>query len=257
MTVERQHGIERIDRRELARRSEERFLVDDETARTAIQVAASHLDIAKHDQPYQWSTTTYCDTYDWRSYRASEAGSALQLRFREYHRSRPGAVFSAESTWIELKSADDRTSSKERFAVSTSAVPALLRGASILPAEARGLVAEARDLIAGGAHPVVVTQYNRLAYAAPRDALRITADHNLMYFAVPWGANDDAAVPRMLGPLLAREAHVIVEVKCVDAQPGWASDLVGWLRRRSLAERPSKFVIAMRHLFGEGSAPAA
>ena len=242
--------IQSIDRKEFEPRSEHRFLVAEEVARLAMRTAASHLDVSRDDRPYQWSTTTYCDTYDWSVYRAAETGKALRLRVREYDRTRPSEVFGGERVWIELKDDRDDTSRKERFAVSPRVIPAFLRGEPVLPAEADDLMVGARDLVAKSAHPVVVTQYNRLAYAAPRDVIRITADHNLMYVAVAWDSNDDDAVPRALGPVLARESDVIMEMKWFEDLPGWASDLLKWLRERSPERRASKFVVAMRHLLG-------
>lgn len=248
--------IEAIDRNEYARRQERRFLVSEEVSRLALRSAAAHLGIARDDRPYQWSTTTYCDTYDWSVYRAAESGAALRLRFREYHRTRPRKILSGPRAWIELKEDDEDTSRKERFAVAPSAIPAFLRGEPILPSLANGLSAQAHSLVAAGARPVVVTQYNRIAYLAPGDVLRVTADHNLMYFAVPWATNDESAVPSPLGPVLAIESNVILELKWLEDLPAWASDLLDWLQEHAPDRRPSKFIVAMRHLLGRHEMPA-
>ena len=69
-------------------RHEDRFIASEELARLAMRTAGSHLQLAHDDRPYQWSTTAYCDTYDWAIFCAAEAGQALRLRFREYHRTR-------------------------------------------------------------------------------------------------------------------------------------------------------------------------
>lgn len=248
--------IEAIDRNEYARRQERRFLVSEEVSRLALRAAAAHLDIAHDDRPYQWSTTTYCDTYDWSIYRAAEAGAALRLRFREYHRTRPREILSGPRAWIELKDDDEETSRKERFAVSPTTIPAFLRGEPILPTLANGLSTQARSLVAAGAHPVVVTQYNRIAYLAAGDVLRVTADHNLMYFAVAWATPDERAVPARLGPVLAIESDVILELKWLENLPVWASDLLDWLQEHAPDRRPSKFIVAMRHLLGRHEVPA-
>ncbi len=249
--------IQSIDRKEFAPRSEHRFLVTEEVARLAMRTAASHLDIARDDLPYQWSTTTYCDTYDWAIYRAAETGHALRLRVREYDRSRPAKVLGGSRAWIELKDDREEMSRKERFAVSPKVIPAFLRGEPVLPAEADDLVATARLLLQRGARPVVVTQYNRIAYAAPRDVTRISADHNLMYIALPWDRSEDDVVPRTLGPVLARESDVILELKWSEEPPDWATDLLNWLRHDSPDRRPSKFVVAMRHLLGRSEVRAS
>ena len=232
-------------------RREDRFIASEELARLVMRTAGSHLQLARDDRPYQWSTTAYCDTYDWSIYRAAEEGQALRLRFREYHRTRPDEAFTSARLWLELKEDTIDTSRKERFEIAGDVIPAFLRGETVLTEASQALGRKAEELIRAGAHPVVVTQYNRLAYAAPEDQIRITADHNLIYLAVPWTTNSDDAVPVRIGPILARETDVIMEMKWVGELPSWAEELHGYLRQRAPAERPSKFVVAMRHLLGE------
>ena len=117
--------------------------------------------------------------------------------------------------------------------------------------DARGNLRMMTEQTKPGVRPVVATQYNRLAYAAPEDRIRITADHNLIYLAVPWTTNSDDAVPIRIGPILARETNVVIEMKWIGGLPSWAEELHGYLRQRAPADRPSKFVVAMRHLLGE------
>jgi hypothetical protein len=236
-------------------RHEDRFIASEELARLVMRTAGSHLQLAHDDRPYQWSTTAYCDTYDWAIYRAAEAGQALRLRFREYHRIRPDEAFTSARLWLELKEDTVDMSRKERFEISGDVVPAFLRGETDLTDATSGLGQKAAELVHAGARPVVVTQYNRLAYAAPEDRIRITADHNLIYLAVPWTTNDDDAVPIHIGPILARETDVVIEMKWFGDLPNWAEELHGYLRQRAPADRPSKFVVAMRHLLGEAKKP--
>jgi hypothetical protein len=234
-------------------RHEDRFIASEELARLVMRTAGSHLQLAFDDRPYQWSTTAYCDTYDWAIYRAAEAGQALRLRFREYHRTRPDEAFTSARVWLELKEDTIDMSRKERFEIAGDVVPAFLRGETDLTDATSGLGQKAAELVQTGVRPVVVTQYNRLAYAAPEDRIRITADHNLIYLAVPWTTNSDDAVPIRIGPILARETNVVIEMKWVGQLPSWAEELHGYLRQRAPADRPSKFVVAMRHLLGEAS----
>lgn len=232
------------------RRRERRFVLSEEVARMAMRTVSSHLSLARDDRPYQWSTTVYCDTYDWRAFHEAENGESLQLRFREYHRIRPDRVLTTARTWIELKEDSHDGSVKERFGLPAKDVPALLRGESVPELEADVLFARGRKFIAAGARPVVATQYNRIAYAAPQDRVRITADHNLMYLAVPWDSNDDDAVPARLGPVLAQEPNVIFEVKWFDEMPDWTQRLLEWIEESAQDRRQSKFIVAMRHLLG-------
>jgi len=126
-----------------------------------------------------------------------------------------------------------------------------LRGERHIETSSSQLVPRMKDLVQIGVRPVVVTQYNRIAYSAPDGTVRITADHNLMYLAIPWQANSDDAIPARIGPVIEREPGVIIEVKWFDALPHWADELYGYVREHMVNERPSKYVVAMRHLLGE------
>jgi hypothetical protein len=244
--------VKAIQRETAERRQERRFLLSEETARLAMRTVSTHLSLVREDSPYQWSTTVYCDTYDWQAYQAAERGESLQLRFREYHRARPNRVLSAARTWIELKDDSRASSVKERFAVAGRYIPAFLRGEPILQdhMEQSELLARGQAFIRAGARPVIVTQYNRIAHAGPQDRVRITADHNLMYLAIPWASSDDRSVPCRIGPVLAREPKVLLEVKWFDELPDWASQLREWIEEGTHDERPTKFVVGMRHLLG-------
>ena len=239
------------------RRRERRFVLSEEVARMAMRTVSSHLSLARDDRPYQWSTTVYCDTYDWRAFHEAEQGDSLQLRFREYDRIRPDRVLTTGRTWIELKEDAADGSVKERFGIAARFVPALLRGEAVPQLDGDALFARGKEFIALGARPVVATQYNRIAYAGAQDRVRITADHNLMYLAVPWDSNDDDAVPTRLGPVLAQEPNVIFEVKWFEELPDWTQRLLEWIEESAQDRRQSKFVVAMRYLLGFGNKAAS
>ena len=97
---------------------------------------------------------------------------------------------------------------------------------------------------------MVVTQHNRLAYSSLDSSLRVTADHNLMYMALPWTSSDTGEATA-LGPMLGMEPRVVIEMKWYGELPHWASDLHEYLKRESVGERPSKFMIAVGLLLGE------
>ena len=174
------------------RRHEHRFQVSESIARLVMRTTANNLPLSRDDRPYQWSTTTYCDTVSWSIFRAAEKGSAMQLRIREYHRTRPREVLNPGTAWIEFKDDEQDTSLKERFGVSMDVARSFLRGSTTLPDPEHGLAERAVRLLKEGARPVAVTQYNRLAYNSLDSSLRITADHNLMYFALPWESRGDS-----------------------------------------------------------------
>lgn len=232
-------------------RKEHRFLVNEAVARLALRTAGTYLPLDQEDRPYQWSTTTYCDTYDWQVLRAEKSGHATQLRFREYHRTRPSEVFGGDTVFLEMKDDSPEEGLKERYIVSTREMPSYLRGEKTIGPDNNVLATRVAALVAAGIRPVVVTQYNRIAHAAPDDTVRITADHNLMYLAIPWQSNADDAIPCKLGPVMEREPGVIIEVKWFDKLPHWADELYGYIRDHMVNERPSKYVIAMKHLLGD------
>ncbi|HEV8534915.1 MAG TPA: VTC domain-containing protein [Candidatus Limnocylindria bacterium] len=235
------------------RRHEHRFQVTESIARLVMRTTANNLPLSRDDRPYQWSTTTYCDTINWSIFRAAEKGSAMQLRIREYHRTRPQDVLNPGTAWIELKDDEEDTSLKERFGVPMDVARSFLRGEAALPDFHHGLAERAARLLKAGARPVVVTQYNRLAYNSLDSSIRITADHNLMYFALPWETRDENDEPSPLGSLLSMEPNVIVEMKWYGELPHWAVDLHAYLRENTREERPSKFIVAMRWLLGEAN----
>ena len=146
------------------RRHEHRFLVTENVARLIMRTTANNLPLSRDDRPYQWSTTTYCDTVDWAIYRNAQKSAAMQLRIREYHRTRPSHVLNPGTAWIEFKDDEEDTSLKERWGVPMEVARAFLRGEPALPDLERGLAERAARLLKAGARPVVVTQYNRLAY---------------------------------------------------------------------------------------------
>jgi len=235
-------------------RHEERFLASEELTRLVMRTAAGHLQLARDDLPYQWLTTSYCDTPDWSVYRAAEEGAAVRLRFREYHRTRPEQIFASDQLFLEVKEDVGDRWRKERTTIRNVEIPAFLRGERGVEMRSGDLSRAARTLLEAGARPVVVTQYNRLAYAASDDQMRVTADHNLIYLAIPWTDNDDDAIPAPIGPVLGRERDVIVELKWFGELPAWAVELHGFLKERAPADRPSKFIMAMRYLLGQATA---
>jgi hypothetical protein len=237
-------------------RKEHRFLVNEAVARLALRTAGTYLPLDREDRPYQWSTTTYCDTYDWRVLKAERSGHATQVRLREYHRTRPSDVFAGAQVFLEMKDDSPDAGMKERYVVPTRDVPSYLRGDRRLEANGNTLVPRMDALVKAGVRPVVVTQYNRIAYSAPDASVRITADHNLMYLAIPWQANTDESVPCKLGPVIEREPGVIIEVKWFDKLPHWADELYSYIREHMANERPSKYVVAMNHLLGEPEKPS-
>ena len=237
----------RLAKEELLVRSQKRFLVDEDQARAVMQAVGRNLEPARDDGLFPWRITTYCDTPDWRLYRSAEAGAGTRLRFREYHMIRPDEAFGSATTWLESKE-NLPLECKARVRVSSSAIPALLRGDAKLPAALNWLGEQFQLLVAAHARPVLVTRYCRVAYAAPGDRIRITADYDLSYLAIPWAANDDGAVPCRIGPVLGTESGTVIEIEYSHELPDWAVAILASLSEPTSGERPSKFVVGVRHL---------
>src|SRR5690348_49146 len=162
-------------------RKEHRFLVNEAVARLALRTAGTYLPLDREDRPYQWSTTVYCDTYDWQVLKAEKEGHATQLRMREYHRTRPNDALASDNLFLEMKDDSPGAAMKERYVVPTSEVMGYLRNERTMETSSNALAARMVALLKKGMHPVVVTQYNRIAYSSADGTVRITADHNLMY----------------------------------------------------------------------------
>ncbi len=240
-----QDGPYGLDLRGTTERMEMRFLVPHEMAREADRSARANLKLGDVEADAPWYTTTYCDTADHRIYRAAERGTGSLLRLREYHSRRPECALLSRRIWIEWKDEGHERSRKQRLIVRPADVGPFLRGDSATTGRIE-LGHGARALFADGLRPVVVTQCRRVAYSSRRDDVRITFDHDLTYYAPEDAAGVDPT-PCSLGPILAREPDIVVELKWQRTIPGWLAGLLAELRH-SAADRPPKYVVAMRHL---------
>ncbi|GEM_PF-819184 len=229
-------------------RWEERFLTDERTALSIIEEAARNLDLADAEYGTPWRTTTYCDTEDFSFYKAAEAQESSSFRFREYHSHRPKAIFGSPTAWLELKGTAT-CGDKYRVEVPVHDIPGLMRNAETGLASLGVTTSTGIDLTAP-VQPVVITQCYRVAYASPGEGLRITADYGLTYSVPRWTDGDQPSLPVPIRGDLAHERGVVVEVKWTDQLPDWAADIVRNLRLTAADPRPSKFVVAVRHLRG-------
>jgi len=240
--------IGRTRRERLPDRGERRFLIDEKMARLVLVVLGRHLALTAEERSTPWLTTVYCDTPDWRIFRAARKGTGVFMRFREYHVRRPSRAFSAPRIWLEFKPVEQFTG-KTRYELPARAIPALMRGDVALlndPGEAEDDLAR---LLEAGVRPVLVTQYRRKAYSSPGDTVRITADSGLSYRTLPeWNLNSPQAVPTPLGPVFATHFGVVVEMKWTAELPSWAVTLAEFLRTYSSAEGGNKFLIGASHL---------
>ncbi len=167
------------------------------------------------------------------------------MRLREYHPRRPEQALGSRRIWIEWKDEGRTRSKKQRLIVHPEDIGPFLRGEGAATGRLE-LGPSARELFTSGLRPVVVTQCRRVAYSSRRDDVRITFDHELTYYA-PEDVGDDTPIPCPLGPILAREPEILVELKWQRVMPEWLGELLAELQERT-ADRPPKFVVAMRHL---------
>src|SRR5438552_4968328 len=134
-------------------RKEHRFLVNEAVARLALRTAGTYLPLDREDRPYQWSTTTYCDTSDWQVLRAEKRGHATQLRLREYHRTRPNEAFAGDTIFLEMKDDRPEYGMKERYVVPMKDVMSYLRGDRSIEAEKDSLIPHMTKLVKAGVRP--------------------------------------------------------------------------------------------------------
>lgn len=231
-----------VDRRGSAPRAELRFLTTTRTAAEVKRIAEGNLSLT--DEATPWYTTTYCDTADHALYREAETGAGSLLRLREYHQRRPERALISNRIWLEWKDEQGERSQKQRVIIGASDVGPFLRGEPLETGDLL-LALGGRLDVARGLRPVVITQCRRIAYASRRDEVRITLDHDLTYYLPE--PSDGEPAPCELGAIVAREAGVLVEVKWLAEAPDWTATLLHTLRREA-SDRPSKFVVAMRHL---------
>lgn len=182
-------------------------------------------------------------------------GDGRLLRFREYHARRPERTLSSNRIWIEWKEEQGERSAKQRLIVRPRDIDPFLRRAS-MPSGDLDLTPDDLALFARSLRPVVVTQCRRVVYASRRDQLRITFDHELTYLEPDEVELPAGSVPRPLGAVIARENGILIELKCQDRLPDWASDMLLELRD-PVMDRPGKFIVAMQHLIGGGASSAS
>ena len=229
-----------------APRQEYRFLLDRRNARTASEVVLQHCRVADEDYFTPWNITVYLDTADLAIYNQAEQGGALSLRLREYHADRPVDVLTSSTVWVEFKEIS-KSSRKDRMCLAAEDIVALLTARQLTPNVLRRLPAQAVEWIDAGVRPVLVTRCRRRAYQAIGDPLRVTIDQELTYLSAKWADDKDLPGRIAVGPMIAKEHAVLMELKSSEALPDWASDLVASLQEQT-DDRPSKFVVGMRHL---------
>jgi hypothetical protein len=238
------------DGRMTAARREYRFMLDEQTAKQAAETIRWHCRLSDSDYFTPWRMTMYWDTPDLSIYRLAESGTSLCLRIREYHAECPTKLLSSTTVWVELKESAAK-GRKQRVCLDAQDVAAFFAGEAS-PELLRKLPARAVKWITAGARPMMVTRCRRLAYEGINDTVRVTIDNDLSYLSADW-SNDGRGTHLELGPVVAAERGALIEIKSSDPFPAWANELVASLERHT-DDRPSKFVVGMRHVLANSKA---
>lgn len=192
--------------------------------------------------PEHFVTTVYFDTPSHAQLRAAHADVEhnVKIRAREYydlHCSLAELATDASQivryqpwVWFEIKRRDGGRTQKQRFRLTKSEVPSFFRGEhpaferreSELDPELAGIVAYRRTL----SEPLVpscIVNYQRVAFQDESDALRITIDLDIGFYAPPadlW-TRSQALVRGTFGAPCMVERHALVEVKRRGEPPPW------------------------------------
>lgn len=228
---------------------------------------------------HHYTTTVYFDTAGLDFFRKARAGGQhVKLRAREYYDVLPleelvtdagDLLRYAPLLWLELKSRDGDLSGKRRIGVPKRRLMALLDSVSIddelraIQRQAHGGDGEAAlgelvrflERLGKPLRPSAAVNYRRAAYQDPAGSLRLTVDDELAFYApreALW-ASESPLTRAVLGPPVAVEPRLVVEVKHLGMLPSWLPEALTAMG----AERTdfSKFAAATEAVTAAGRPP--
>jgi hypothetical protein len=250
-----------IDACMTAHRSESKYLVTAEQARTIVREVSRQLDSHRHrgeganqlPAPRHYVTTIYFDTASRALYgTARESQSHIKLRAKEYYDLHPDLTETATDPrelvrfqsilWLELKSRDGVHTTKRRLGLPKRDAPTFFaRGevtAEMIAIQEAAYGPDARHVLdavakfcAAYGEPLradCLVNYRRLAWQDSAGELRITLDSELAYYSPPadlWH-REWALLRSTLGNPVAREPSRVLEIKLRGDEPTWLRDLL-------------------------------
>lgn len=224
---------------------------------------------------HHFVTTVYFDTPSRAHLHAASADfdHSVKIRAKEYYDVHPAlAELATEPSqivryqpwlWFELKRREGTHTSKRRFRLPKTDVPAFFGEGRVTPqardgqaeVEGGGDLQEIIDYCRGLDEQLAASclvNYRRLSWQAPDAMLRVTLDLGLAFYATPadlW-TRTHALVRNTLGPLRGKEPRAVIEVKRREALPAWLEQALD--RAGAVAARFSKFVAASQVVLSHG-----
>lgn len=220
---------------------------------------------------HHFVTTIYFDTPSRAHLRAAatDFDHSVKIRAKEYYDIHPSLAELATDPsqivryqpwlWFELKRREGTHTSKRRFRLPKTDVPAFFGEGRVTPQAREGqgeLDVELQEIIdyCGGLQEnlgaTCLVNYRRLSWQDPDAMLRVTMDLGLAFYAAPadlW-TRQQALVRTTLGAVRGREARAVVEVKRRGELPPWLDEA---LAQAGAAPAPfSKFVAAAQSVWG-------
>ena len=187
---------------------EHRYLVDPRAVSRVLRALAGRMEEVVYDprRPVAWSRTTYLDTPDERYLAASQAGTRLRVRLRQYASATDEGTpaLLSPGVWLEIKRSAGLARHKVRVRLSGEEAAAVLQG---------GLV------------PQVTTWYRRRSFAT--DGVRLTVDQEIAFSSPVLPG--DAGAPAEPHHVLGRETNAVLEIKSVPPLPGWLGEAIAEL----------------------------
>jgi hypothetical protein len=222
---------------------------------------------------HHFVTTIYFDTPSRAHLRAAavDFDHSIKIRAKEYYDIHPSLAELATDPsqivryqpwlWFELKRRVGSHTSKRRFRLPKTDVPAFFGEGRITPQARQGQTDVDGDLeeildYCGGLDEQLgatcLVNYRRLSWQEPDATLRVTMDLGLAFYAAPadlW-TRQQALVRSTLGAVRGKEPRAVIEVKRRAAMPAWLEEA---LAQAGAVSAPfSKFVAAAQSVWGHG-----
>ena len=257
-------------------RQELKFQLSMGQARALVARVREHLAPHRYEGPGGTSlpgarhfiTSVYFDTPDQRVLAEARGGrDGTRIRARVYYDEFPALATHARrredlyrqgpEIWLEVKRTRGGRSAKWRLSIPKRSVPDLLAGrlslerldqlpldGDVSRQEAGAHLRETAERYGGQLHANVIVNYRRTAWQDSAGTLRITADQDLAFFAVPermW--ERDLVLERsFLGQAIGEVPGCLLEIKSTAGLPRWLESELDALELRPRAF--SKFVAA-------------
>lgn len=224
-------------------RSEQKYVVDEETLQILDQKLSSILEYDEHQTGSSYRIRSmYFDTYSRKSYRENDAGVEERKKYRI-------RVYDVPKDFIrlEIKYKLKERNHKDNCALTMEQYEAILDGTLRYdPSFPRALGMLYLDMQMNLLRPSVIVEYERTAFVYNTGNIRITFDKNIAY-SYEFDQFLEMEIPKI--PLLPKNKHVF-EVKFDEVLPEFIAQTIetGQLERTTF----SKFYFSHLKAEGEG-----